>query len=263
VNKLLAELRGERKVQREKDKKTFTGMFDRVTIYKGENGEPIQNLSQAEVDMQTIQNRIDGISDEDTLEKRTADAELLRDLYMRNGKEDEAKELHDKIVVAKKALKERDRPSLDWDQPTQEMIEDAKNYDLDLTDPVVLAELKRLEKEGLGSLPPEDDAVQPNSSSPASYDLPLPEADCDTPIPWMRYVILFAVMVVVWKLLDAGVIGWIFMFVWRRFFVRGFELVGGTTSDDTDTEIDRGSLFATAYRKIVTLLGGEVDDNEL
>ena len=43
---------------------------------------------------------------EDSLEKRVSDAELLRDLYMRNGKEDEAKELNEKIQVAKKALKE-------------------------------------------------------------------------------------------------------------------------------------------------------------
>merc|ERR1719382_1521955 len=116
-----------------------------------------ENQNTNDYDLKNIQKRIENISDDDSIEKRCADAELLRDLYMRNGKEQEARELNEKIQVAKKAIKERENPQpvrgLDWDNPTEEMLEDAKKHGLDLTDPVVIAELKRLESEGLDGDP--------------------------------------------------------------------------------------------------------------
>merc|ERR1719356_1554304 len=77
-------------------------------------------------DLKNIQKRIENISDDDSLDKRCSDAELLRDLYMRNGKEQEARELNEKIQEAKRALKEREAPKFDWDNPSEEMIENAK-----------------------------------------------------------------------------------------------------------------------------------------
>merc|ERR1719229_1970277 len=108
VEKLLSKLRAERKVQRGKDAKTFTGMFNRGEIYD-KDMEDAQKPCAAEFEMREMQKRIDTISDEDSLEKRCEDAELLRDLYMRNGKEEEAKELNVKIKAAKQALKEREK----------------------------------------------------------------------------------------------------------------------------------------------------------
>merc|ERR1719298_22751 len=99
-------------------------MFDRGEIYDGQAA----SSSTGDDKLQEYQSRLDGIKDDDSLEKRMQDAELLRDLYMRNGKEDEAKELNEKIQMAKNAVKERERQAMDWDNPTDEMLEDAKKH---------------------------------------------------------------------------------------------------------------------------------------
>lgn len=279
VEKLLKALRGERRVQRDKDSKTFTGMFTRGEIYD-ENMEAAQQPCNNEVEMRQIQERIEKISDEDTLEKRCEDAELLRDLYMRNGKEEEARELNEKIKVAKEAQKEREKPpSMNWSNPTSEMIEDAKKYDLDLSDPLVLQELQRLEREGLGELDECDlsadggaaggaagsgagvssSASAPSASSSGGLDLPLPQVDLSEYVPWLRYVLLFLAIFVIWRLLDAGVVRWLLGWVWRC--VLRVPRILGLIPEDLDD--DRGSLFATAYRYIVYLLGREGEDGEL
>lgn len=257
VEKLLTKLRGERKVQRGKDQKTFTGLFDRGTIYKPEDleGTPVPASAKNDVDISTIQARIDGISDEDTLEKRTADAELLRDLYMRNGKEDEAKELNAKIDAAKKALREQTNPTeartgMDWDNPTPEMIEDAKKYNLDLTDPLVISELKKLEREGVNSLPPEGEEE-------AEVQFPPPEMMKGPPIPWMRYVWLFFGIFSVWRLIDTGVVVWLVVMFWRHVLLRIVSIFGvGRANDFDGEEEERISIFAIAYRQ---LFGSDVD----
>lgn len=264
VGKLLKELRGERKVQRSKDATTFTGMFDRGELYEGKEEElvvrdpPIKNPN---ADLKKIQSRIDNITDEDSLEKRTADAELLRDLYMRNGKEDEAKELNEKIQSAKKALKERDQPKFNWDNPTEDMIQDAKKYDLNLEDPIVVAELKRLEQEGLGDAPPEDMDEAPESLRTDvgnNGDLPYPEADPGLPVPWLRYFLLFAVIFVAFKILETGVVRWTVVLLRRR-FVGLISAVRGS-ADDALPDDERGKgIFSAAYSGIRQLFGQDVE----
>jgi len=97
--------------------------------------------------------------------------------------------------------------AFDWDNPTPEMIEDAKKHDLDLQDPMVIAELKRLEIEGLSALPPEaelqDGASGADGSSGAFDGLPLPEVDTSVPVPWTRYFVLFFVILVAFRILDS------------------------------------------------------------
>lgn len=46
-----------------------------------------------------------------------------------------------------KAVKGVEQPKIDWANPPLELIEDAKKHGLDLTDPLVMQELKRLELE--------------------------------------------------------------------------------------------------------------------
>jgi len=285
VDKLLSRLRAERKVQREKDQKTFTGMFDRGLIYQKvieeaavaeeavKNGTaktdpdlPGPGGLPKDYDTMDIQKRIDSISEEDSLEKRTADAELLRDLYMRNGKEEEAKELNEKIQVAKKAIKDRSKPVLDWSNPTPEMVEDAKKYDLDLSDPLVINELKRLEREGIGPFA-EDRENAPGPANVGSSDAPsdpsLPEVDMTAPVPWMRYIILFFVMIAVWRLVDAGILRWLVSWVYRRLFRNVLGIFGVSSAADRDSDDERGSLFAAAYKNIASLFASEADDTEL
>mmetsp|Transcript_100278 Transcript_100278/g.281701 ORF Transcript_100278/g.281701 Transcript_100278/m.281701 type:complete len:476 (+) Transcript_100278:113-1540(+) len=262
VEKLLKRLRGERKVQRDKDSKTFTGMFERGEVYdKGMENSTAP--CQSELEMREVQKRIDDISDNDSLEKRCEDAELLRDLYMRNGKEDEAKELNEKIKAAKTAIKTQNEtapPKLNWTSPTPEMIEDAKKHGLDLTDPLVIEELSRLEREGM---PQDEDSLDEGSASTSASrggatDLPLPEVDWGETVPWLRYIIIFVLIAVAWRLLHAGFLRWLLRFVWRH-ILRIPQILG--LGEDMDDE--RGSMFAAAYRKIAGLFGGADEDGEL
>merc|ERR1712071_607716 len=102
------------------------------------------------------------------------------------------------------------------------MIEDAKKYDLDLSDPLVIQELKRLQRDGVdGEMPPFPEGVDEEeyirqqaetsggqwsgssggSVSEEATDLPLPDVDLSVPTPWLRYVVLFGLMFVFFKLL--------------------------------------------------------------
>jgi len=265
VEKLLTRLREERKVQREKDSKTFTGMFNRGEIYE-QGMERARDPCQNEVEMREIQKRIEEISDDDPIEKRIKDAELLRDLYMRNGKEDEAKELNEKIKAAKQALKDQAKeastpsppPKMDWSNPTPEMIEDAKKHGLDLTDPAILAELQRLEEEGI---PAEGDesteggsSSYSSSSSSASLDaksLPMPEVDWSETVPWGRYALMIFVIAFICKIIHLGAVRYVVVLGWRRLLKakRSFSGHGADTFDD-----DEGpGLLATAYEGIFAL----------
>jgi len=262
VNTLLAKLQGERKIQRAKDSKTFTGMFDRGELYD-KDMENAKAPCQSELEMREIQKRIDGIQDDDSLEKRCEDAELLRDLYMRNGKEEEARELNDKIKQAKGAMKEKENeppPKMDWSNPSQDMIEDAKKHGLDLTDPLVIQELMRLEREGLGDEPTEDDEGGARDSTGSSPPFELPtDVDMGVTIPWMRYVVLFVIVLCMWRLVDAGVLRWIVVSIWLRIARIPRVLVGTLQPEDEET----GGFFAGLYRVLAGAIGIGGEDGEL
>lgn len=249
----LRELRESRKNQKVKDKRQFNSFFDRGTIYKGGEGGDGTRPSAANEEMQAIKRRIEGISDDDTLEKRTADAELLRDLYMRNGKEEEARELNEKIQVAKKAVKEREAPKMDWENPTEDMIEDAKKFSLDLKDPLVIQELKRMEKEGFTGLNGDEAAA----AGADSERTPLcSDALTGPPVPWWRYIGLFLAMIVAWRLVDAGILRWLLFWIWRLVLSPVYHLFGfGASEDAAFDDEERSSLFATAYRGITSFFG--------
>eukprot|EP00930_Biecheleria_cincta_P096254 TRINITY_DN88128_c0_g1_i1.p1 TRINITY_DN88128_c0_g1~~TRINITY_DN88128_c0_g1_i1.p1 ORF type:complete len:525 (-),score=144.24 TRINITY_DN88128_c0_g1_i1:30-1523(-) len=284
VEKLLTRLRAERKVQREKDSKTFNGMFDRGQIYDKEGSQGSTFPVKEGESLDEVQARIDAISDEDSLEKRTQDAELLRDLYMRNGKEEEAKQLHEQIKDAKKAAKNRENPpKMDWDNPTPEMIEDARKHDLDITDPLVIQELKRLEREGLDSMPPnlaEDGAGTSSSSSARACSPEEEDAEDDgEEIPWLRYVIFFAIVFVIWQLFDFGMSRWLVAAAagkQRQKTVTAAptsqppEAFGeGSVPDEEVHEPDEvvvtatKSMFSAAYDRMVYLFVGDGDETEL
>jgi len=266
VEKLLVRLRAERKVQREKDAKTFTGMFDRGEIYDKEaQAKALAGVQPGRgafggPSMDDLQHRIDGISEEDSLEKRAQDAELLRDLYVRNGKEEEARALNEQIQDAKKVLKGKREPiQMDWDNPTPEMVEDAKQHGLDLTDPLVKEELKRVQLEGLDSYP-EDSVPEPGTKA---QSLEEEEDDSGEPIPWRRYFILFAVIAMFWLLMDmvmtapAG----------RRhepIVATQPEAEGFGQEEEPEVEVVVAkSMWSTWYEQTSWLIFGDADETEL
>jgi len=276
VSKLLTHLRGERRVQRDKDKVTFTGMFNRGEIYdeesmeKAEAPKPVTSHRWEGVpndsEVRDLRSRIENVSDDDPLEKRIADAELLRDLYQRNGKEDEAQKLNEQIQGAKRSLEQQkhgpsgSRTGMDFSNPTPEMIADAEKYGLDLNDPLVQAELQRIEREGPGALEGmDDDSGPPLPPSPREAQPPPPPAPTvpddveHVKVPWKRYLWFFGAIGFALRSRDAVVVLqqttlWMSN-VWAR--LAEDPAASGEIGDSPR------SFFARAYR---VLFGGEEPD---
>jgi tetratricopeptide (TPR) repeat protein len=259
VTSLLKTLREERKKQRTKDKGTFEGMFSRGEIYDKESMEEaeakklLSNTTHRweglpnDKEMNDLKQRIEDVADDDPLEKRIADAELLRDLYERNDKQEEAQKLNDQIQAAKKAVKEQQEQRtsrLDFSNPTPEMIADAEKYGLDLTDPLVQAELRRIENEDPEALAQElDEDIPP--PAPAAAEIPLPEAPEYVPVPWMRYVLLFGGFILLLRSYD------VYFLVLKLIAVLSRLLSAPDLGDDPGAQAsaDTGpSAFARAYQ---------------
>lgn len=267
IKTLLEHLKGERKTQTTKDKKTFAGMFERGTIYKKELEEAALALPKTkggESELADLKKRIDNISDDDPIEKRIEDAELLRDLYMRNGKEDEARKLNEQIKEAKNALKEHreKQPEIDFSSPTPDMIKDAASYGLDLTDPMIQAELMRLEQCKGGQ--EGSDGTPPPPPPPAVPDFPPMETPEDlanapqTDIPWKRYILLFGVPVAILRMWNFGLIARVGQLYWG---VKAWRANFGASGDleEVDWEVSsRTSMFARVYR----YMSGAVDEDD-
>jgi len=263
VSSFLKTLREERKKQRTKDKGTFEGMFGRGELYTQEEmdrheadkaasntGHRWEGLPN-DNEMRDLRNRIDDVKDDDPLEKRIGDAELLRDLYERNDKQDEAQKLNDQIQAAKKALKEQHeaKATMDFSKPTPEMIADAEKYGLDLTDPIVQAELRRIGEEGPDAIGPDDEVLDddgnPVEQPPPSAHVPLPQEPEYVAIPWLRYIVLFGGFIILLRIYDVYV-------SLRMFFTLLIRLTSGTADDSG------GTIFASLYH----LLFGGGEDSE-
>jgi len=266
VSSLLKTLREDRRQQRAKDKGTFEGMFDRGEIYdeesmaKAEAEKAASNTNHRwegvpnDNEMKDLRKRIDDVKDDDPLEKRIADAELLRDLYERNDKEEEAKKLNEQIKSAKAALAEQQRKkaSPDFTNPTPEMIEDAAKYGLDLNDPLVREELQRIEREGPDALE-ENEEGDGTPPPPPDVEMPLPEIPEYVEIPWMRYVILFGGIILVLRIWD------IFM-VLRRLLALMSRFVHSQDEGASFAEAPGASIFERAYQ---LLFAARAEDAEL
>ncbi|CAD7948503.1 unnamed protein product [Amoebophrya sp. A25] len=106
-----------------------------------------RGIFRGEKDFQLSDHAEDGADqthkkDAPPLPRKIMDAIMLRDLYYRNGKIEDAIALDKQIEAAKAAF----LAPVDYYNPTPQMIEDAKKHDIDLTDPLVQAELAKLEE---------------------------------------------------------------------------------------------------------------------
>lgn len=263
VASFLKTLREERKKQRTKDKGTFEGMFGRGELYDKETMDKLEAEKAAsntghrweglpnDKEMGDLRNRIDEVSDDDPIEKRIKDAELLRDLYERNDKQEEAQKLNGQIQAAKQALKEQQQKKapINWSAPTADMVADAEKHGLDLLDPMVQAELRRIEQEGpeaLGSYN-EDDDEAPTPSQPQSVHMPLPDEPDYVAIPWMRYIVLFGGLILLFRSYDVYIL-------LRTILVLLTRLILGSADDDTSV-VTSGGSFARIYQLLFA--GGE------
>mmetsp|Transcript_30998 Transcript_30998/g.30659 ORF Transcript_30998/g.30659 Transcript_30998/m.30659 type:complete len:206 (+) Transcript_30998:526-1143(+) len=119
--------------QTEKSKQTFNSFFKKPS-YDDAAPQPKQN-SAAEI--------------EDMIEKGEI---MVKDL-LSNGQQTEAKNLRKKINKMKKYRRDAKKAIMDFENPSKEMLEQAEKFGLDLTDPLVKSELKRLKEQGVQPLP--------------------------------------------------------------------------------------------------------------
>ncbi len=146
ISKTLKRLLAEKKKQAKADKRTFSGMFKRGEVYTDLDEEKVKG----DLD------RDHSADPEDTIERRLYEAEQLYGLYVRQGKTEEADDLRQKIEMtkkAKKSMEEREaRKSVygnepNFRNPTEKMIEDARERGIDLTDERVVEMLEGLKEE--------------------------------------------------------------------------------------------------------------------
>ena len=122
--------------QRKNDKKTFAGLFDRGSLYDGMKEEG--GAGKVEQTKASVQRDLEV-------------AKQMVQKYTAQGKDGEAKKLQRKIDTFEQELQMRRekamREQFDFENPTKEMVTEAKAKGIDLTDPAIVGYLKALRDE--------------------------------------------------------------------------------------------------------------------
>ncbi|KAG7388060.1 hypothetical protein PHYPSEUDO_013179 [Phytophthora pseudosyringae] len=132
VRKLLRELMEQRTKQRALDKETFSGMFNRGQVYDEATAGKATQLDEA--------------AREQKFQQEVEEAEALARGLEAKGKADYAKEIREKVAQAQE-VRNRRLKSVDFFNPTPEMIANAKEGGIDLTDRNVQQMLHDLQEE--------------------------------------------------------------------------------------------------------------------
>jgi len=150
VKKYLRGLRTEAKEQKEKDKQ-WDGVFTRGEIYSGSRPPPAAGASgRASGQPSAVGTGGDG-KDEVTKDPRQQIDEAIQiaQFCRQQGREDEADKIERDVQQAQERLHQAESGTgaFDFDNPTDEMVEDAKSKGIDLRDPRVRKVLKELQLE--------------------------------------------------------------------------------------------------------------------
>lgn len=142
VGRELKGLRADLVKQRKVDKKTFAGLFDRGSLYEKE----ISGVGD------TVNDGDGGIGKKKLeVEKDLRVAKQLVQKYRAEGDDKEADKLQLKIDMFEREVQKRRekamREQFDFENPTEEMIKEAKAKGIDLTDEVVVGYLQALRDE--------------------------------------------------------------------------------------------------------------------
>ncbi|KAG1699796.1 hypothetical protein DVH05_012689 [Phytophthora capsici] len=132
VRKLLRELMEQRTKQRTLDRETFSGMFNRGQLYDEKEAEQDTQVDEAAREQKFLQ--------------EVEEAEALARGFEAKGKEEHAKEIRDKISQAQE-VRSRRLKCVDFFNPTPEMIANAKESGIDLTDRNIQQMLHDLQEE--------------------------------------------------------------------------------------------------------------------
>jgi len=127
------------KQQRIKDKRTFKGMFDRGELYKEVNNEG--GRAQEKCD------------DNELIESKQRDIILGRQLvqlYEKRGMNEEKKRLEESLKHEIQVMEQKEKEKtncLDFHNPTEQMMKDAKYLGIDLTDSQTIELLEQMKNE--------------------------------------------------------------------------------------------------------------------
>eukprot|EP00960_Hanusia_phi_P049743 759743-Hanusia_phi.AAC.2 len=157
----LLDLRKQIAKQKQSDKATFSGMFERGTIHTGNSSSSSSGGGGGgggEVGRQSAGSS--QVFNEDTfsmVEKQLEDAERIALGYKNAGKHEKAEAMFKSIEESRQKIEaarqraQQFNPSpledLDFDNPTEEMINDAMKHGIDLNDPSVRRYCKQLQKQ--------------------------------------------------------------------------------------------------------------------
>jgi tetratricopeptide (TPR) repeat protein len=157
VRTLLAKLRQQRASQRKEAKATYSGLFGRGEIYDERSVRAQREREQAEAQRAKAAEAPRTAED---CEREAKEAEAMVAHLREGGKLAEAAQLEAKIGEHRRQLERfreaRDEPArggrldpraIDFRNPSEEQLRDAKKHGIDLKDPMVLAELERLQAE--------------------------------------------------------------------------------------------------------------------
>lgn len=137
VTKELTRLRVTLKRQKARDKETFSGMFDRGAVVDEEEEDKLGGGAEA-------RERERAKAQAMAAERQLQQMEAVARQFEAEGKTEQARELRDAIAKAKGSRPEK--PQIDFLHPTEKMKKEALERGIDLDDPLVVAELVKLQQ---------------------------------------------------------------------------------------------------------------------
>ncbi|GBG24212.1 Peptidyl-prolyl cis-trans isomerase D [Hondaea fermentalgiana] len=197
LRKMYSELVAQRTRQRESDKKTFTGIFERADLGTRDDESTAKPSARGTSGKENASG-VGNAAEKEILMYKDVAASLRQ-----QGRDNDAAQVEDAIAQAEESLmRKKILASNSFEQPTKEMIREAREeHGIDLTDPDVQAELQRQwERRAQGLDPaPADDADADADAAPQ-----IREEMSDN-----RMTMYIVVVGVIATLIFSGIIPWI------------------------------------------------------
>ena len=159
-------LKNDLKQQNLKDRQTFTGLFDRGTIYDDDDNNNKNNDNMNKTEEDDIKSKLDIQKQE--VSKRIYDARMYLSYLKKQGNTKKAKKIQEQIINTQRLADQglydvilqknnTNQYHQDWSNPNEIMKHDAKKFGVDLNDPDVLNYLNQMDQHQQQQQQQEDD----------------------------------------------------------------------------------------------------------
>jgi len=198
VRALLLKLKKQRAQTRKKEREDLSGLFGRGELYDQKSLAEQEERAKAE---RRLVEAIDKKRTPEDCEREALEAEEVIKSLRAKGRLEDAAALEVKVAEHRQQLQEFQRrreaeekrkrldpTRIDFAHPTAEQIEDAKQHGIDLHDPLVVAELQRLQKENEAEEGEEgeEEAEAPREARRGGWRKRLPPGGGGQPTPRAR-----------------------------------------------------------------------------